>query len=178
MQYSGCCSIHSLLTSRHFVSSRNVFEGNARLLREQGKVKRLKKSFSLRHDETEQLWQSDQFCYHSPMALINTLCWLFTLHSGVRERQEYHNMKVEDFSFYKHDGFTCITFSERITKTRQSESLEKYRVQIPFTSCNTFLGGAPTSIYHFFRLPSVCPSVAHHISGTVHHVIIIFGTYV
>ena len=30
-----------------------------------------------------------------------------------------------------------------------------------------FLGGAPTSICYFFR-----PSVAHHISGTVHHLII------
>ena len=32
-----------------------------------------------------------------------------------------------------------------------------------------FLGGAPTSIYHFFH-----SSVVHHISGTIHHVIIIF----
>ena len=38
-----------------------------------------------------------------------------------------------------------------------------------------FLGGAPTSMCHFFR-PSICPSVAQHISGTVHHLIIIFGT--
>ena len=42
-----------------------------------------------------------------------------------------------------------------------------------------FLGGAPTSMCHFFRpsiCPSVCPSVVQHISGTVHHLIIIFGT--
>ena len=46
-----------------------------------------------------------------------------------------------------------------------------------------FLGGAPTSICHFFCLsisPFIClsvhPSVAQHISGTIHHVIIIFGT--
>ena len=25
--------------------------------------------------------------------------------------------------------------------------------------------------------PSVCPLVAHHISGTVHHLIVIFGTH-
>ena len=44
-----------------------------------------------------------------------------------------------------------------------------------------FLGGAPTSICHFFCLsicPSVCPSITHHISGTVHHLIMIFGTHV
>ena len=43
-----------------------------------------------------------------------------------------------------------------------------------------FLGAAPTSICHFPRpsvRPSVHPSVAHHISGTIHHLIIIFGTH-
>ena len=40
-----------------------------------------------------------------------------------------------------------------------------------------FLGEAPTSICHFFHL-SVRPFVAHHIPGTVHHVVIIFGTRV
>ena len=46
-----------------------------------------------------------------------------------------------------------------------------------------FLGGAPTYICHFFHpsiCPSICPagcrSVVHHISGTVHHLIVIFGT--
>ena len=45
----------------------------------------------------------------------------------------------------------------------------------------TFLGGAPTSICHFFRLsvrPSVCLSVAHQISGTIYHLIVIFGTHI
>ena len=41
----------------------------------------------------------------------------------------------------------------------------------------TFLGGTPTSMCNFFR-PSDRPSVAHHISGTVLHLIIIFGTHV
>ena len=42
-----------------------------------------------------------------------------------------------------------------------------------------FLGGAPTSTCHFFCLSVhrfVCPSVMQHISGTLHHLIIIFGT--
>ena len=37
-----------------------------------------------------------------------------------------------------------------------------------------FLGWAPMSMCHFFH-PSICPSIAHHISGTIHHEIIIFG---
>ena len=40
-----------------------------------------------------------------------------------------------------------------------------------------FLGGAPTSMCHFFGL-SVCPHIVHHFSGTVHHLIIIFGTHI
>ena len=36
-----------------------------------------------------------------------------------------------------------------------------------------FLGGAATSICHFF---CVCLSVVHHISGTVHHPVIFFTT--
>ena len=43
------------------------------------------------------------------------------------------------------------------------------------------VGGVPTSIYHFSCLsdcPSVCPSITHHVSGTVHHLIVIFGTHV
>ena len=98
--------MYSLLTSRHFLNSRNVLEGKARLLREQGKGKLPSKSCSLSNDEIEQLWESGQLGYHSPMALINTLWWLFTLHFGLRGRKEHHNMKIEDFTFNKRDGFT------------------------------------------------------------------------
>ena len=43
-----------------------------------------------------------------------------------------------------------------------------------------FLSGAPTSICHFFCLSvyPVCPSITYHISGTVRHLIMIFGTHV
>ena len=42
-----------------------------------------------------------------------------------------------------------------------------------FLFCFSFLGEAPAAICHFFS-PSVCLSVAHHISGTVHHLVIFF----
>ena len=63
--------MYSLLTSRHFLKSKNVLKAN--VLREQGKGKRPNKSCSLSHSEIEQLWQSGQFGYHSPIALIKTL---------------------------------------------------------------------------------------------------------
>ena len=87
--------MYSLLTSRYFLNSVNVLEGKARLLSEQGKGKRPNKSRSLSNDKIEQLWQSGQFGYQSPMALINTLWWLFTLHFGLRGHQEHQNMKIE-----------------------------------------------------------------------------------
>ena len=40
-------------------------------------------------------------------------------------------MKIEGLTFKKHDGFTHVTFSDGIMKTRQSGFCEKYRVQIP-----------------------------------------------
>ena len=48
--------MYSLLTSRHFLNSRNVLEERARLLREQGKGKRPNKSCSLSNDKIEHLW--------------------------------------------------------------------------------------------------------------------------
>ena len=101
----GADYMYSPLTSKHFLNSRNVLEEKARLLKEQEKGKRPSKSCSLSNDEMEQLWQSSQFGYHSPMALINTLWLLFTLHVGLRGLQEHHNMEIEDFTFKKHDRF-------------------------------------------------------------------------
>ena len=40
-------------------------------------------------------------------------------------------MKIENFTLKKHYGFIYVTFSEGITKTRQSGLREKYCVQIP-----------------------------------------------
>ena len=37
--------------------------------------------------------------------------------------------------------------------------------------------GHPPLYVTFSVRPSVCLSVAHHISGTIHHLIIIFGTH-
>ena len=48
--------IYSLLTSRHFLNSKNAFGERLDFLREQWKGKRPNKSCSLSHDEIEQLW--------------------------------------------------------------------------------------------------------------------------
>ena len=62
----------------------------------------------------------------------HTIWWLFTQHFGIRGRQEHHSMKVEDFIFKKDDNSNeFLTFSEGITKTRQSGIHEKHRLVIP-----------------------------------------------
>ena len=61
------------------------------------------------------------------------------------------------------------------SKTETSSVVSWHFDKLAMLLCVFFLGGAPTSVCHFFH-PSVRPSVARHISGTVHHLIIIFGT--
>ena len=59
-------------------------------------------------------------------------------------------MKLEDFTFKEHNGSTYITFSEGITKTRQSGLREKRRAQIPkmFETQNE---RCPVKIFNFFK---------------------------
>ena len=47
-----------------------------------------------------------------------------------------------------------------------------YQVTPSLACIGIFLGGAPTSICLF----SICSFITHHISGTIHHLIIVFGT--
>ena len=58
-------------------------------------------------------------------------------------------MKTKDFTFKKHDGFTYVTFSEAITKFRQSGLCEKYRVQIP-KMFETRNDGCPVKIFRTY----------------------------
>ena len=74
-------------------------------------------------------WECGQLGTHSPMSLINTIWWLFTLHFRLRGRQEHHSMTVSDFQFKKDDfGNEFVTFAEGITKTRQNDIYEKRRL--------------------------------------------------
>ena len=74
-------------------------------------------------------WECGQLGTHSPMSLINTIWWLFTLHFWLRGRQEHHSMTVSDFQFKKDDfGNEFVTFAEGITKTRQNDIYEKRRL--------------------------------------------------
>ena len=120
--------------------------------------------------------------------------WYCSLIKGL----EYLRLKVLLFNFYpiwkckKKLALHRIFFAIYLSLQRNQCFCEKKNqifdeLQVKKTSPNThdILRGAPTSICHFFcpsAHPSVCPSVclsaAHHISGTVHHMIIIFYIHV
>ena len=93
-------------------------EGKARKLRSEGKGKRPHRAQSLNAEEEEILWECGQLGTFTPKSLTNTVFWLLIQHSGLRGRQQHHDMKMEDFCFAKdNNGIEFITFSEGVTKT-------------------------------------------------------------
>ena len=123
---------YSIIKDIEFSSSRAVLEGKARLLREKGMGKRPNKAASLTKAEEEILWECGQLGTESPSSLINTIWWQFSMHFGLRGRQEHHIMKVEDFTWkLDEDGNEFLTFAESFSKTRQNGLREVHRVAQP-----------------------------------------------
>ena len=146
----------SIIRDRVFSTSRAVLEGKCKNLREHGKGKRPNKSNSLSESEVNILWECGQLGTHSPMSLTNTIWWLFTLHFGLRGRQEHHSMTVSDFQLKKDDfGNEFVTFAERITKNPQSGLHEKHHL-IQLKMFSTYTSRCPVNIFKLYL--SKCPS--------------------
>ena len=113
---------HSIIRDREFIkSSKEVLEGKARLLRQQGKGKRSNKARSLTTTEKNELWEKKKLEKGSPQVLVQTVWWLLTQYFGLRGRREHHSMTDEDFSFGLDENNTeYVEFIENPTKTRQS----------------------------------------------------------
>ena len=130
LKESGCK--FSILRDRQFFQSRAVLDGKAKLLRQKGMGKKPNRACSLTKDEEEVLWNCGQLGNSTPHSLSNTIWYQTTQHFGKRGRQEQYEAEVTDFIFKKDDfGNEYITFSEGITKTRQSGLHEKVRLTIP-----------------------------------------------
>ena len=75
------------------------------------------------HDE-DQLFEAGQFGDHDPMALLRTLWYFFTLHFGLRGRDEHRKLCFGDIALFtdSEDGseYTQYLF-EHGTKTRTGE---------------------------------------------------------
>lgn len=149
---------YSIIRDREFKSSKQVLEGKARLLRQQGKGKRPKKARSLTTTEENELWEEKKLGKRSPQVLVQTVWWILTQYFGLRGRQEHHSMKVEDFSFGLDENNTeYVEFIEKPTKTRRSGLSAKPRSflpkmfatggdRYPVTIFKEFLSGHPPKI--------------------------------
>ena len=127
-----------------------MLEGKARVLRESGKGKIPNKADSLTEAEVEVLWNAGKFGNSNGYSLTNTLWWLFTLHFGLRGRQEHHDMEIQHFTFKKDDhGGEYVTYAEGITKTRQSGLHDKHRLVKP-KMFETGGERCPVALFKFF----------------------------
>ena len=103
----------SIIRDREFFNSKQVPEGKARRLREEGKGKRQNKARSLSKEEEEVLWVAGKLGNNSPESLVSTIWWILTQYFGLRGRQEHHSMKVDDFGLRKDDdGQEYVEFAE------------------------------------------------------------------
>ena len=159
-----------IIRDRVFSTSRAVPEGKCKNL-EHGKGKRPNESNSLSESAANILWECGQLGTQSPMSLINKIWWLFTLHFGLRGRQEHHSRPFSDFPFKKDDfGNELVTFAEGITKTRRQSGLHETHRLIQPKIFATYTSRCPVNIFQFFlskrpsqvRLSgSLCLSIIH-----------------
>ena len=72
----------SIIQDREFYNLKQILEGKARQLRENGRRKRPNAAKPLTLQEEEMLWEKGKLGNSSPQALINTMWWLLTQHFG------------------------------------------------------------------------------------------------
>ena len=139
---------HSIIKDRQFQQSKKVLEGQAKLLRQEGKGKRPNASSALSIAEEEALWENGKLGSSSPRVLCYTVWWILTQHFGLWGRQEHHSMNVEDFNLCRDDrGIEYITFKENPTKTRQGGLNSKRRQVLP----KMFAAGCPRCPVGLFK---------------------------
>lgn len=110
----------SIIRGDTFRASKNVLEGKARILRQNGKGKQPNRARSLTTEEEKILWESKQLGVSNPRALINTVWWNNCLHFGMRSREEHYHISMEDFSFEIDSlGRQFVSYNEGVTKTRK-----------------------------------------------------------
>ena len=132
-----------------FLPCRQVLERKARKLRSDGKGKILHRAQSLNAEEEEILWECGQLGTFTPESLTNTVFWLLIQHFGLRGRQQYHDMKMEDFYFAKdNNGIEFITVSEGVTKTSGQGLNARPRLQ----KSKMFSSGGSRCPVEIFRL--------------------------
>ena len=82
-----------LISDRAFAQSRATLAARRKQLRTIGKGHKPNASKSISMLEENKLFESGQFGDHNPEALIRTVWYFFTLHMGMRGRDEHSKLK-------------------------------------------------------------------------------------
>ena len=104
-----------------FTLSQSALLTKMKILKGHGKGNRPNKAQPLTEEDEEILWQKGVFGLESPLALITTLWWFFTVGFGLRGRQESTQMCWGDIKLKTEHGEEFLEFNERLTKTRQGD---------------------------------------------------------
>ena len=91
------------LQDRTFYTSREVLNGKAKSLREEGKGKRLFKADSINTAEGDILWGQGHLRTNSPHTLIWTLWWILNEQVGGRGQERHYELQIEEFSLCTDD---------------------------------------------------------------------------
>ena len=79
---------YSISKDRQFHQSKQVLEGKAKSLRQEGKGKQPNASNALSIPEEETLWEHGKLNSSSPRVLCQTMWWILTQHFGLRGREQ------------------------------------------------------------------------------------------
>ena len=105
----------SIAKDREFVNGREVLEGKARFLREQGYDKRPRASKALTTEDEELLWSKGLLGSQSPKSLIATMWFVLTQHFGLRGCSEPNDMYVGRRKIF-HSPKTTMASSSSATR--------------------------------------------------------------
>ena len=87
---------------------------------------------SLSGEEENILLESRQLGCNSSRSLIQTVWWNNCLHFGMRSREEYHSLKIEQFPLeIDENGRRYISYTEGLSKTRNKGLNFKPRLIFP-----------------------------------------------
>ena len=114
----------SIARDVEFRSSRQVLEGVARVLRENGMGKRPNRARSLSNADIQILWDCGQLGSHNSRSLINTIFWNNCVVFGLRSRKVHHQMQMRDFEIHiNNSGRKYVSFDTQGMRKTNSGGL-------------------------------------------------------
>ena len=121
-----------LLQDLTFHSAREVLNGKAKMLRQNGLGKTPNAADSIYPSEEDLLWSIGFLGDISPRVLLNTLWWVLNQQCGGRGQEGHYELDIDEFSMVSDDnGRQYIKYTEGPRKTRQGGLKFKPRPVFP-----------------------------------------------